>query len=55
MAEAPVLKLRSEDLPRPNPWALYQVRKNLWLKAHPFASQEEYEAAVRLIAKECEV
>ena len=33
-------------------WAIYEQRKHAWIQAHPEATHEEYEQAMRRIAKE---
>jgi hypothetical protein len=36
-------------------WAQYEFRKNAWLASHPDATPEEYQQAMKRIAKECGV
>lgn len=37
------------------PWAEYERRKADWLRTHPEASADDYEAAMQRIAAECGV
>jgi len=34
-------------------FAMYEAKKTAWVKANPDATQAEYEAAMRTIAREC--
>lgn len=36
-------------------WHEYERRKADWIASHPEATNEEYEQAMRMIAKECGV
>lgn len=40
---------------RLSPYAQYEFLKRIWIQEHPRATPKEYEAAMRRIAKECEV
>ena len=35
--------------------AMYEAMRSLWIDSHPVATLEEYEAAMRKLAQECNI
>jgi hypothetical protein len=42
-----------EDMVQAPDYAMYEAKKAAWIKANPQATPAEYEAAMRVIAREC--
>lgn len=44
-----------KHIPESARWRLYELEKQAWAERHPEATHQEYEQAIREIAKRCGV
>lgn len=44
-----------KQIPYADRWRLYELEKQAWSERHPDATHQEYEQAIREIAKRCGV